>query len=155
GVTGVRRERGHHLAEQRRIVLDQRDQAGDRPRGALAGAPGEGADVPRGASAHAWGTRTISASPCPPPPHSAAAPTPPPRRLSSRARCSTIRAPDMPTGWPSAIAPPWTFTLDSSRPRARVESMPTAANASLNSTRSRSVGAMPSLSQASLVALAG
>ena len=59
------------------------------------------------------GTRTISASPWPPPPHSAAAPTPPPRRLSSSARCSTIRAPDMPTGWPSAIAPPLTLTLSS------------------------------------------
>ncbi len=52
----------------------------------------------------------ISASPWPPPPHSAAAPTPPPRRWSSRARCSTTRAPDMPTGCPSAIAPPLTLT---------------------------------------------
>jgi hypothetical protein len=46
------------------------------------------------------GTRMIRASPWPPPPHRAAAPVPPPRRLSSRARCSTMRAPDMPTGGP-------------------------------------------------------
>jgi len=43
-------------------------------------------------------TRTMNASPWPPPPHRAAAPTPPPRRFSSRARCSTMRAPDMPSG---------------------------------------------------------
>ena len=42
--------------------------------------------------------------------------TPPPRRWSSSARCSTIRAPDMPTGWPSAIAPPLTLTGPGSTP---------------------------------------
>ena len=30
GVAGVRRQRGHHLAQQRRLVLDQRDQPRDR-----------------------------------------------------------------------------------------------------------------------------
>ena len=70
------------------------------------------------------GTRTTSASPCPPPPHSAAAPVPPPRRASSSARCSTIRAPLMPIGWPSAIAPPLTLTLSSSMPSSRLLAMP-------------------------------
>ena len=51
-------------------------------------------------------TRITRASPCPPPPHRPAAPTPPPRRRSSNARCSRIRAPDAPTGWPIEIARP-------------------------------------------------
>ena len=59
------------------------------------------------------GTCRISASPWPPPPHSAAAPVPPPRRLSSSASVSASRAPDMPIGWPSAIAPPLTLTMSS------------------------------------------
>ena len=66
-----------------------------------------------------------------------------------------MRAPDMPTGWPSAMAPPLTLTLSSSRPSSLVEARPTAANASLISTRSRSVGAMPSRSQAFAMARAG
>ena len=37
GVAGVRRERGHHLAQQRRLVLDQRDQPRHRPRVTVAG----------------------------------------------------------------------------------------------------------------------
>src|SRR5215210_4551964 len=96
-------------------------------------------------STQAFGTRRISASPCPPPPHSAAAPMPPPRRLSSRARCSASRAPLMPIGWPIAMAPPLTFTVLPSRPSSRVEWMPTEANASLISTRSRSSTMMTSL----------
>ena len=56
------------------------------------------------------GTRSRSASPWPPP-HSAAAPMPPPRRASANARCRVIRVPDIPSGWPSAIAPPVTLTL--------------------------------------------
>ena len=86
----------------------------------------------------------------------AAAPTPPPRRPSSRARCSAIRAPlALPTGWPRAIAPPLTLTLSGSRPSSRVETMPTAAKASLISTRSRSGRSMPSRSQAFAIARDG
>ena len=40
---------------------------------------------------------------------------PPPRRLSSRASVSASRAPDMPIGWPSAMAPPLTLTMSSRR----------------------------------------
>ena len=105
--------------------------------------------------AQARGTRTMRASPWPPPPQSAAAPTPPPRRLSSSARCRAIRAPDMPIGCPRAMAPPLTLTLSASRPSSLVEASPTAANASLISTRSRSAGVMPSFSQALAMARAG
>ena len=91
------------------------------------------------------GTRTMRASPWPPPPHRAAAPTPPPRRCSSSARCRAMRAPDMPIGWPRAMAPPLTLTLSTSMPSSLAEARPTAAKASLISTRSRSAGVMPSL----------
>ena len=103
----------------------------------------------------ARGTRTMRASPWPPPPQSAAAPTPPPRRLSSSARCRAMRAPDMPIGWPRAMAPPLTLTLSTSMPSSLAEARPTAANASLISTRSRSAGVMPSFSQALAMARAG
>ena len=56
--------------------------------------------------------------------------------------------PDMPIGWPSAIAPPLTLTLSASMPSSLAEARPTAAKASLISTRSRSAGVMPSFSQA-------
>ena len=46
------------------------------------------------------------------------------------------RMPDMPTGWPSAIAPPLTLTTSSLMPRSRMEATPTAAKASLSSKRS-------------------
>ena len=122
----------------RRAVLDQRDQPGQRARVAVArgrdqvrgigrvGAPRPRAAPDGGAAASATGghgTRSSSASPWPPPPQSAAAPRPPPRRRSSWARCSTIRAPDMPIGWPIAIAPPLTLTLSGPTPRSRMDWM--------------------------------
>ena len=46
----------------------------------------------------------------------------PPRRLSSSAAVPAMRAPDMPSGWPSAIAPPFGLTCSASsgspRPRS-------------------------------------
>src|ERR1700687_964672 len=62
------------------------------------------------------GPRRSRASPCPPPPDNAAAPTPPPRRRNSSARCNAIRAPDIPNGCPTAIAPPLTFILSGLSP---------------------------------------
>jgi hypothetical protein len=103
---------------------------------------------------HPWqgtaqaGTRKINADPCPPPPHSAAAPIPPPRRFNSSARCKVILAPDVPIGWPMAMAPPLTLTFDASKPKVRVDSIPTAAKASLISMRSRAVGSTRSCAQA-------
>src|SRR5437762_2059047 len=73
---------------------------------------------------------TTSASPWPPPPQRAAAPVPPPLRFSSCRSVSARRAPDMPIGWPRAMAPPFTFTMSASMPRSSIEARPTAANAS-------------------------
>jgi hypothetical protein len=60
--------------------------------------------------------------------------------LSARSNsCSAVqikRAPVEPTGWPSAIAPPFTFTLLMSALNTRCQLNTTAANASLISTRS-------------------
>ena len=66
-----------------------------------------------------------------------------------------MRAPLMPIGWPSAIAPPLTLTFSGSTPSSRVETMPTAAKASLISTRSRSFGSMPSRAHALAIARDG
>jgi hypothetical protein len=63
--------------------------------------------------------------------------------------------PDIPIGWPSAIAPPFTFTISGSSPSCRVEAIATCANASLISTRSRSDTVRPALSSACWIAFAG
>ena len=66
-----------------------------------------------------------------------------------------MRAPLAPIGCPSAIAPPFTFTFDSSIPSIRIELIATDANASLISNRSMSSMPMPAFSSTFLVAFAG
>ena len=66
-----------------------------------------------------------------------------------------MRAPEAPTGWPSARAPPLTLTISGSTPRMRVEWIATPANASFISTRSRSSALHPAFSSASFPALPG
>src|SRR6266511_954580 len=127
---------------------------GHRARVTLARAAHQRGYVP-GAGPHFAGTRSRRASPWPPPPQSAAAPSPPPRRLSSSARVSASLAPDMPIGWPSAIAPPLTLTLSALTPRSRIDWMATDAKASLISIRSRSSTDSPALPNACRIALAG
>src|SRR6266550_2138651 len=51
------------------------------------------------------------APPCPPPIHSVAMPRRVPSRFMALTRCSTMRLPLQPTGWPRLIAPPSTFIL--------------------------------------------
>ena len=51
------------------------------------------------------------APPCPPPMHSVAMPRLVPSRFMALTRCSTMRLPLQPTGWPRLIAPPSTFSL--------------------------------------------
>ena len=46
--------------------------------------------------------------------------------------------PDMPIGWPRAMAPPFTLTMSSGTPRSSIEAACTAAKASLISNRSTS-----------------
>src|SRR5579859_6691884 len=54
-----------------------------------------------------------------------------------------MRQPEAPIGWPIAIAPPLTFTFDVSQPISRLTAIACAANASLISIRSRSLGVQP------------
>ena len=51
------------------------------------------------------------APPCPPPMHSVATPRLVPSRFMALTRCSTMRLPLQPTGWPRLIAPPSTLSL--------------------------------------------
>ena len=66
-----------------------------------------------------------------------------------------MRAPEAPMGWPSATAPPLTFTLSSSIPSIRIELSVTEAKASLISHRSMSSTDRPAFSSAFCAALAG
>ena len=150
----------HHLAQERRGVLDQRDEPRDRGRVTLARTRDEVGDrrgAPPRHAAHAYaGHRMISASPWPPPPHRAAAPTPPPRRWSSRASVQH----DAGAGHADRVAEGDRAAVDvdhgpRSTPSWRADSMPTAAKASLSSKRSMSEIAMPSFSAALAIALAG
>src|SRR5262249_9110891 len=81
-----------------------------------------------------------NSAPAPPPPpmHIVTTPYRPPRRLSSRSRVAVSRVPVTPSGWPSAIAPPLTFTFDLSIPSSRMQYSACAAKASLSSKRSMS-----------------
>src|SRR5215212_8543673 len=100
-------------------------------------------------------TSRMIASPWPPPEQIAETPRPPPRRRRSCTSDPRMRAPEAPIGWPSAMAPPFTFTFDSSTPSMRIELSATEANASLISKRSMSSTDSPAFSRAAFVAFAG
>ena len=68
---------------------------------------------------------------------------------------TTRRAPLIPSGCPSAIAPPFTLTCSMSRPSSRTQATDWLANASLSSTRSRSSTVSPARSSALRVAGTG
>ena len=64
---------------------------------------------------------TTMAMPCPPPTHMVSSPNCLSFVRSAFSSVVVIRAPVMPKGWPSAIAPPCTFNLSGSTPRSRAE----------------------------------
>src|SRR5262249_18263425 len=84
------------------------------------------------------GASKVAAMPWPTPMHMVARPFLSPRARIAWSSVATRRAPLMPSGWPSAIAPPLTLTLFGSSWRSRIQASDCAANASLSSTRSRS-----------------
>src|SRR6267378_2262711 len=68
------------------------------------------------------------AMPMPPPMHSVAKPFLASRFCISCSSVTSTRAPDAPTGWPIAIAPPLTLTLEVSQPRSLLTAQACAAN---------------------------
>mmetsp|Transcript_104298 Transcript_104298/g.319306 ORF Transcript_104298/g.319306 Transcript_104298/m.319306 type:complete len:222 (-) Transcript_104298:370-1035(-) len=70
--------------------------------------------------------------------HSVARPRRLPVRRISWRRSTAMRHPEAPIGWPMAIAPPLTLTLDVSHPRPWFTAKAWAAKASLASMRSKS-----------------
>src|SRR5690606_17807126 len=87
------------------------------------------------------------AVPMPPPVHMVTRAVVASRRSSSSSAVPMSMAPVAPMGWPSAMAPPFTFTRSGSRPRSRMVFMGTAAKASLISHRSTSPVVMPALAR--------
>ena len=59
----------------------------------------------------AYALSRMVAVPCPPPTHMVASAWRPPVRASRLAALPVMRAPEAPSGWPSAMAPPSRFTL--------------------------------------------
>ena len=84
----------------------------------------------------------------PPPMQSVARPFLASRRFISKSSVLRIRAPEAPIGWPMAMAPPLTFTIDGSQPMSLLTAQAWAAKASLASTRSRSETFQPAFSSA-------
>src|SRR5690606_5486706 len=101
------------------------------------------------------GTSMATAVASPPPMHKEATPRPPPLARSACTSVTTILAPDAPIGWPSAHAPPLTFTFACSRPRSCIAAMVTQANASLISYRSTSLALHPVRSRSARMAPTG
>src|SRR5690606_21542190 len=89
---------------------------------------------------------TASATPIPTPTHSVASPRRPPVFSSWWTRVSASRAPLMPSGWPSAIAPPCALTWgeSSGTPSERSTASDWLAKASLSSIASKSPISSPS-----------
>ena len=58
------------------------------------------------------------------------------------------RAPEQPSGWPRAIAPPLTLSFSSSMPSSRAQARTWEAKASLSSIRSISSSVRPAASRA-------
>ena len=77
------------------------------------------------------------------------------RRSSSCSAVVMRRLPVEPTGWPSAIAPPFTFTLSGSAPWTFAHEQTTDAKASFTSKMSMSYIFIPAFSSTAAVAAIG
>ena len=98
-----------------------------------------------------------TATPWPTPTHMVARASFPPRFSMPCTAVNASRAPLMPSGWPSAIAPPCGLTKSASSltPSCRKQAMPCEAKASLSSIKSKSEILMPSRSISFFVAGTG
>ena len=90
--------------------------------------------------------------PCPPPTHMVIRPVDLSWKSSELSIVFCSRAPVIPNGWPTAIAPPLTLSRSMSTPRSWYDGTTCAANASLISTRSMSPMLIPAWARARLEA---
>src|SRR5437762_378478 len=88
----------------------------------------------------------------PPPMQRVATPRFPPVLRKAPSSVAMIRAPDAPIGWPSAHAPPCTFTLSAGKSCSLIAAMVTTAKASLISYRSGSFDDQPTLAKSLRIA---
>src|SRR5690606_3546597 len=88
----------------------------------------------------------------PPPSHMVWSPNRPPVRSRTFRSVAISFAPEAPSGWPLAIAPPWTLTFDMSAPVSFSQASSTGANASFTSKASMSAMVMPARSRIRWVA---
>src|ERR1700676_3495915 len=127
----------HHAVERRRII-------------------GAGVDWKLGDIDLRHHTRSmIVAVPMPAPMQSVTSPIERLRRSSSSTSVPRIIAPVAPSGWPSAMAPPLTLTLDESSWKACRKRSTTEAKASLISKRSMSDSFIPAVLSTFLVTSTG
>jgi len=78
-----------------------------------------------------------------------------PRRRNSCSSVVVILAPEQPSGWPMAIAPPFTLTSSGSSLSSSMTATAWAAKASLTSTRPRSSACQPARASSRVIAGTG
>src|SRR5262249_33686038 len=113
-----------------------------------------GGGVLQGARGQAMPSTATALAP-PPPMHRAATPLPCPCLCMRASRVTRIRAPEAPSGCPSAQAPPCTLTERCGRPRSCMAAMLTTAKASLISNRPTSLLDQPTVASSVLIAATG
>jgi hypothetical protein len=118
---------------------DRRDDLCLAPRGGGLQDPPCARDLAR----HAQTRSSASAIPCPPPMHMVTIARRAPARSISAMALTTRMAPVAPTGWPSAMAPPFGFTRAGSSPSTLLTASACAAKASFDSIRSKSASVSP------------
>src|SRR5690606_2942897 len=97
----------------------------------------------------------IPAAPCPVPTHMVTIPYFWFRRLSSWKSCTESFAPVHPSGWPKAMAPPFTLSTSGLMPSLRITTRDCEANASFNSISPMSSSFIPAIRKALGIASTG
>jgi Kef-type K+ transport system membrane component KefB len=140
------------------VTLARRQAKRAGPAGAVPAAVSAGeASTPGAPAALARGYAASHsvAMPWPTPMHMVAAARLVPRRRISCSKVVVILAPEQPSGWPMAIAPPLTLTRSGSSLSSSMTAMACAANASLTSTRPRASACQPALASSRVSAGTG
>jgi Kef-type K+ transport system membrane component KefB len=140
------------------VTLARRERGRAAPPGGVpAAAPAGEPSTPgrRPALAPGYAASHSVAMPWPTPMHMVAAARAAPRRRISCSSVVVILAPEQPSGWPIAIAPPFTLTSSGSSLSSSMTAMACAANASFTSARPRLSGRHPALASSRVSAGTG